>query len=197
MRRFFPHLGRIGRWKDDLCVVQKFVGRDQPSRSCGSSRVCPSITTGLVVLIAGITSRAGALTLDAVLDQTLEKNPAIQQAKLNVEQAAGHRFVLNSITWPNIRAGVPAGIQGGHRAGEDKLKAFIFARGLFAQPLIDAAIPPSRRLADIDLLIAEQQLNVAVVEQLHATRLAFYSALYNRGLQSIRREEQQKFEANA
>lgn len=198
MRRFFPHLGRIGRWKDDLCVVQKFVGRDQPSRSCGSaSRVCPSITTGLVVLIAGITSRAGALTLDAVLDQTLQKNPAIQQAKLNVEQAAGHRLVLTSITWPNIRAGVPAGIQGGHREGSNKVKAFIFARGWFSTPLVNLAIPPSRRLADVNLLIAEQQLNVAIVEQLHAARLAFYSALYNRGLEKVRSEERGKFEANA
>ena len=161
------------------------------------TRVLSRIKLLVLTLAAFTSAHANAVTLDEVLNQTLEKNPAIQQAKLNVEQAAGHRLVLNSITWPNIRAGVPAGIQGGHRAGEDKLKAFIFARGLFAQPLIDAAIPPSRRLGDIDLLIAEQQLNVAVVEQLHATRLAFYSALYNRGLQSIRREEQQKFEANA
>jgi len=144
--------------------------------------------------IAGV---APAVTLDAVLDATLEKNPAIQQAKLNLEQAAGHRLVLRSITWPNIRVGVPAGIQGGHQSGSSSIKAFIFARGFFTQPLFNAAIPPSRRLGDVDLLIAEQQLNVTIVEQLHAARLAFYSALYNRGLESIDREEQQRVEQNA
>jgi outer membrane protein TolC len=140
---------------------------------------------------------ARAITLEAVLDTTLQKNPAIQQAKLNLEQAAGHRLVLRSIMWPTIRAGVPAGVQGGDRAGENRTRAFIFARGFFAQPLFNAAIPPSRRLGDVELLIAEQQLNVAVVEQLHAARLAFYSALYNRSLQAVRKEQQQRYDENA
>jgi outer membrane protein TolC len=39
-------------------------------------------------------------------------------------------------------------------------------------------------------------LNVAVVEQLHAARLAFYAALYNRSLESIRDEQRQKLEEN-
>ena len=46
------------------------------------------------------------------------------------------------------------------------------------------------------MLIAQQQLNVAVVEQLHAARLAFYAALYNRSLESIRDEQRQKLEEN-
>jgi outer membrane protein TolC len=45
-------------------------------------------------------------------------------------------------------------------------------------------------------LIAQQQLNVAVVDQLHAARLAFYAALYNRSLESIRREQQQRLQDN-
>jgi len=45
-------------------------------------------------------------------------------------------------------------------------------------------------------LIAQQQLNVAVVDQLHAARLAFYSALYNRSLESIRREQQRGLREN-
>ena len=143
-----------------------------------------------------ILSSTHAVTLDQVLDRTLQNNPAIQQAKLNLEQAAGHRLVLNSITWPNIRVGAPAGIQGGQRAGEST-KAFIFARGTFAQPLLNVAVPPSRRLGDVEVLIAEQQLNVAVVQQLHAARLAFYSALYNRGLQLVREEERQRSDQNA
>jgi outer membrane protein TolC len=62
---------------------------------------------------------------------------------------------------------------------------------------LNAAVPPSRRRGDVEVLIAQQQLNVAVVEQLHAARLAFYTALYNHALQSIRADQQQRLEANA
>ncbi len=143
-----------------------------------------------------ILSSAPALTLENALDTTLEKNPAIQQAKLNLEQAAGRRLVLRSIMWPTARIGVPAGVQGGDRAGESSTKVFAFARGSFLQPLFNAAIPPSRRLGDVDLLIAQQQLNIAVVEQLHTARLSFYTALYNRGLQSIREKQRTHLEEN-
>jgi hypothetical protein len=37
-------------------------------------------------------------------------------------------------------------------------------------------------------------LNDAVVDQLHAARLAFYSALYNRSVESIRREQQRRLQ---
>jgi outer membrane protein TolC len=57
-------------------------------------------------------------------------------------------------------------------------------------------VPPSLRRGDVEVLIAEQQLNVAVVEQLHAARLAFYAALYNRSLESIRQEQRKKLEEN-
>jgi outer membrane protein TolC len=58
------------------------------------------------------------------------------------------------------------------------------------------AVPPSLRRGDIEVLIAQQQLNVAVVEQLHAARLAFYAALYNRSLESVREQQRQKLEEN-
>ena len=58
------------------------------------------------------------------------------------------------------------------------------------------AVPPSLRRGDVEVLIAQQQLNVAVVEQLHAARLAFYAALYNRSLESIRDEQRRKLEEN-
>jgi outer membrane protein TolC len=139
---------------------------------------------------------AKAITLEAALNTTLEKNPTIQQAKLNLEQIAGHRLVLRSIAWPSVKLGAPAGVQGGHRAGENSTKIFGFVRGNLTQPLFNAAIPPSFRRGDVDVLIAQQQLNVAVVEQLHAARLAFYSALYNRELQSIRQKQQQHLDEN-
>jgi outer membrane protein TolC len=139
---------------------------------------------------------APAVTLENVLQTTLEKNSAIQEAKSGVEQAAGQRLVLRSMIWPKVAMAVPAGVQGGHRAGESGTKVFGFARGFFTQTLFNAAVPPSLRRGDVNVLIAQQQLNVAVVEQLHQTRLAFYAALYSRSFQSIREEQRQRLEEN-
>jgi len=150
----------------------------------------------VAVFFLSTLSSARALTLDAVLETTLEKNPAIQQAKLSVEQAAGQRLVLRSIMWSDLKAGVPAGIQGGHRSGESRITPFGLAHGFLTQALFNAAIPPSIRRGDVGLLIAQQQLNVAVVEQLHAARLAFYSALYNRELQSIGEKQRERLDEN-
>ena len=137
-----------------------------------------------------------AITLDGVLNTTLEKNPAIQRAKAHLEQAAGRRLVLRSVIWPNVKLNVPAGVQGGDRAGSTATKIFGFARGSFTQPLINAAIPPSLRRGDVEVLIAEQQFNLAVEQQLHAARLAFYSAIYNRELLSVREKQRERLDEN-
>jgi len=150
----------------------------------------------VTILIASFVGSSQAVTLDSALETTLEKNPEIQQAKANLEQAAGQRLILRSIMWPDAKLRLPAGVQGGHRAGESGVKGFGFLHGSFTQALFNAAIPPSRRRGDVEVLIAQQQLNVAVVEQLHAARLAFYAALYNRALQAIRRDERQQLEGN-
>ena len=91
---------------------------------------------------------------------------------------------------------MPAGVQVGHRAGESGVKGFAVGRGALEQVLFNMVVPPSLRRGDVEVLIAQQQLNVAVVEQLHAARLAFYSALYNRSLEAIREEQQQKLQEN-
>jgi outer membrane protein TolC len=156
----------------------------------------PRVRLLLAISFLSFAQLAGGVTLDAVLDTTLEKNPVIQQAKANVEQAAGQRLVLRSIMWPDAKIALPGGVQGGHRAGEESTKLFGFARGFFSQALFNAAIPPARRLGDINLLIAQQQLNVAVVQQLHGARVAFYTALYNRELESIGADQQQRLDQN-
>ena len=143
-----------------------------------------------------ILHNARAVTLGNVQQMTLEKNPAIQQAKSNLERAAGQRLVLRSVMWPQVTLDIPGGLQGGTRAGEST-KLFALAIGAFVQPLFNAAIPASIRRGDVDLLIAQQQLNVAIVEQLHAGRTAFYAALYNRGLESLRENQRQRLEQNA
>jgi outer membrane protein TolC len=138
-----------------------------------------------------------AITLEAAMDQTLQHNHAIQQAKSGLEKAAGQRLILRSISYPDANLKAIAGAEGGHRVEtSDQTKAFGFPQGNFAQALFDAAIPASRRRGDLELFIAQQQLNVTVVEQLHRTRLAFYTALYNRSLQSLRESQQQQLEAN-
>src|SRR6266436_6169903 len=150
----------------------------------------------ILMLIACFAQPTGAITLERVLQTTLEKNPAIQEAKAGLEQATGQRLVFRSIVWPHAELGVPAGVQAGHRAGESGVKGFGIVRGLLTQTLFDMAVPPSLRRGDVEVLIAQQQLNVTVVEQLHAARLAFYAALYNRSLESVREEQRQKLEEN-
>lgn len=154
-----------------------------------------SVAAGVVFLVTAGGVQSHAVTLEGVLQTTLEKNPAILQAKANVEQSAGQRLVFRSIAWPSARLNLPAGVQGGHRAGENT-KGFAFVQGAFVQPVFNAAIPSSLRRGDADLLVAQQQLNVAVTEQLYAARLAFYSALYNRALEALREEQQRRLDEN-
>jgi outer membrane protein TolC len=150
----------------------------------------------IALLMIWFVSSASAVTLEEVFQTALEKNPPIQEAKAGLEQAAGQRLVFRSVIWPRAELLVPAGVQAGHRAGEGGVKGFGIGRGLLDQTLFSMAVPPSLRRGDIEVLIAQQQLNVAVVEQLHAARLAFYTALYNRSLESIRDEQRQKLEDN-
>lgn len=156
-----------------------------------------SHAVAFVLLLFAITPHPiHAITLQNVLQTTLERNPAIQEAKSGLEQAAGKRLVFRSLVWPHVELGVPAGVQAGHRSGENGVKGFAVGRGSLDQVLFNMAVPPSLRRGDIEVLIAQQQLNVAVVEQLHAARLAFYTALYNRSLGSIREEQRGKLQAN-
>jgi outer membrane protein TolC len=155
-----------------------------------------SVHIFVLILIASFAYPTSAVTLREVLRSTLERNPAILEAKAGLEQAAGQRLVFRSIVWPDFEVDVPAGVQYGHRSGENGVKGFAVGRGDLEQTLFNMAVPPSLRRGDIEVLIAQQQLNVAVVEQLHAARLAFYAALYNQSLESIRHEQRQKLEEN-
>ena len=182
-------------WHASRLSVDRCIRRSgrmlQASSLCSPIRIA---SHALFLISCG--QLASGITLDAVMERTLEKNPVIEGAKAKLEEAAGQRLVLRSIMWPGAKAGAPLGVQGGDRAGEEGTKPFGFARGALTQPLFNTAIPPSHRLGDVDLLIAKQQLNVAVVEQLHAARLAFYTALYNRQLQAIREEQRQRLDQN-
>ena len=151
-----------------------------------------------ILVALGFVSLASArdLTLDEALARALEKNPRIQQARVAVEQAAGQRLVFRSIALPAASIDVPAGAQGGHRAGQASIEPFAFAQGSFRQALFQAAIPASLRRGDLEVLLAAQQLNIAVVEQLHQVRGAFYTALYNRSLEELGRSQRLRLDAN-
>jgi outer membrane protein TolC len=149
-----------------------------------------------MILVACFAHPTRAVTLETILQTALERNPAIQEAKSDLEKAAGQRLVFRSVAWPDAELGVPAGVQAGHRAGESGVKGFGVGRGVLTQTLFNGGLPASMRRGDIEVLIAQQQLNVAVVDQLHAARLAFYAALYNRSLESIRSEQQQRLQEN-
>ncbi len=150
----------------------------------------------IAILWVSLLPAAPAITLDETLKATLDNNPAIQQAKLKLEQAAGRRLVFRSVIWPSVKLNVPGGVQGGYRAGSTTTKLFGFVRGALTQPLLDVAIPHSLHRGDIEVLIAEQQLNLAVEEQLHAARVAFYSALYQRDLRSLREKQRSRLDEN-
>jgi outer membrane protein TolC len=149
-----------------------------------------------MILVACFAHPTRAVTLETILQTALERNPAIQEAKSDLEKAAGQRLVFRSVAWPDAELSVPAGVQAGHRAGESGVKGFGVGRGVLTQTLFNGGLPASMRRGDIEVLIAQQQLNVAVVDQLHAARLAFYAALYNRSLESVRREQQQRLQEN-
>jgi outer membrane protein TolC len=58
------------------------------------------------------------------------------------------------------------------------------------------AVPASRRRGDVEVLLAQQRLNVAIVEQLHATRIAFYAALFNDSLRELGEAQRQRLSEN-
>jgi outer membrane protein TolC len=150
----------------------------------------------VIATVLGGISAAPAVTLDAALARVVANNPAIQQAKAQLEQAAGRRMVLRAVALPNARTLTPAGVQGGERAGEDSVQPFAFGRGELTQPLFNVAIPASYRRGNIELLLAQQRLNVATIEQLHAARVAFYTAAYQQSLRGLAEEQRLRLEAN-
>ena len=150
----------------------------------------------LFCLLVTWSASAHALTLETAFARALEKNPAILEAKARLEEAAGRRLILRASALPNAAMMIPAGVQGGKRAGEKPVQPYAFAQGGFVQPVFNAAIPASYRRGNIEVLLAQQRLNVAVVEQLDAVRVAFYTAAYNNSLRVVGEEQRARLEEN-
>jgi outer membrane protein TolC len=149
-----------------------------------------------ILVLACCRPATEAITLEALLQRTVENNPEILKAKCGLEKAAGQRLVFRSVGLPEVGIGVAGGVQGGQRAGEKQNQLFGFGYGGIRQPFFNAVVPPSWRRGDVELLIAQQQLNVATVEQLHTARVAFYTAIYNRGLTQLRDEQRGRLQEN-
>jgi outer membrane protein TolC len=148
------------------------------------------------VVLALCTNAAHALTLEQALARTVENNPIIQQARANLEQAAGRRIVLRATSLPAARVGVFAGLQGGERAGEKEVQPFAFGQGFLGQPLFHAGIPASYRRGNIEVLLAQQRLHMAMTEQLHIARVAYLTAAYNESLQTLGEAQRQRLASN-
>lgn len=149
-----------------------------------------------IILLVGAVRLTNALTLDVALQRTVEDNPQIQQARIELERAAGQRLIFRSVALPDAHIGVAGGAEGGHRAGQSAIQGFGFGYGDLTQPFFNMAIPPSLRRGDLEVLIAQQNLNVAVTQQLHSARVAFYTAVYNRDLGGLRAKQRDRLGEN-
>ncbi len=150
----------------------------------------------ILILLACSLQAANGITLDAALQRTIENNPSIKEAKARLEAATGERLVLRARTLPDARTNVPIGVQGGHRSGQKAVQPFAFNNSAVAQPFFDMAFFAARRRGDIEVLLAQQRLNLAVMEQLHTARIAFYTAAFNTSLEIVGEEQRRRVEAN-
>ena len=152
--------------------------------------LCARSLMGFIAPLQGV-------TLNDALQRTVEKNSAILSAKHDLEKAYGRRLVFRSIGLPDVVLGAAGGDQGGHRAGEKRNQVFGFGFGGLTQPLFNLAIPASFRRGNIEVLIAQQRLNMAMVDQLYRARVSYYNGAYSRQLKQLTQEQRDHLQGNA
>jgi outer membrane protein TolC len=157
------------------------------------------------------------LTMEDCLASALTQNPEIQQLRADVERAAGTRLVYRSRALPQLATQLSGGGRGGDLYIPPDVKAIItnsvtrlvtnnapvigpalysLVTAQFSQPLFDAGVPPSLRRGRLEVILAQQNLNRAVTDRLHETRLIFLQALYLRDLIAVHVELDQRLQAN-
>src|SRR5437763_10944312 len=114
-----------------------------------------------LVFLAALCARGA--TIGDVLREAAAHDATIAEARLAVEEATGERVTLRAAGLPVAVLGAAAGEIGGSRAGVPPNQPFGFGTGGIVQPLFNVSVGASRRLGDINLWIAEQKLNVALV----------------------------------
>jgi outer membrane protein TolC len=149
-----------------------------------------------VALCCVAAARAGGaeLTLHDCYQRVLANNPEIQRHRLELERAAGTKLVFVSRALPRLGAEARGGWREGTQYDPDGPFSVITAR--FAQPLFDAAVPASARRGTVEIVLAQQTLNVTLTEQLHETRLTFLRALKLRDLIRLHEQIGERLQAN-
>jgi outer membrane protein len=135
-----------------------------------------------------------SVALPQCFEEALARNPAIQQQRTEVERAAGTKLVFTSRALPRLSAQVRAGDREGSLYGAGGIFSILTAA--FAQPLVDTGIPASLRRGKLEVLIAEQNLNLTVINELHALRQAYLRALLSRDLLDLHEQIEKRLEAN-
>src|SRR2546430_10900058 len=115
-------------------------------------------------------SASDAITLEKLLQRTLENNPEIQKAKCDLEGAGGRRLVFRAVALPDVKIGVLGGVEGGQRAGQKPVQVFGFGYGGFTQPFFNMGGPASWGRGDTEGVIAPQQIHVGVGGQIYQGR---------------------------
>lgn len=146
-----------------------------------------TVLCGVLLAVAARAEISYPVTLAECYQRTLAHNPNIQQARLDLERAAGTKLVFASRALPRAKAQFQAGGSVGSLYDE-KLAPFAVISADAAQPLFDASIPATRRRGALEVILAQQQLHCIASEQLHAVRVAFWQTVLARELGRIQRE---------
>lgn len=165
-------------------------------------RTCRLVFISLLIfVVTGATFAANepesepySVALPECIEQALAHNPAIQQQRTEVERAAGTKLVFTSRALPRLSAQVRAGDREGNLYGAGGI--FTVLTAAFAQPLVDTGIPASLRRGKLEVLIAEQNLNLTVINELHALRQDYLRALLSRDLLDLHEQIEKRLEAN-
>ena len=134
------------------------------------------------------------LTLEDCLAWTFRQNPDIQRLRADVERAAGAKLVYRSRALPNLAGQVSGGLRAGPLYSPSGPFGILTAQ--FSQPLIDVAVPPTLRRGQLEVIIAQQNLNREVTDRLHAARVTFLQALYFRDLAALYEEIDERLQTN-
>src|SRR5262245_16913636 len=86
----------VGRWATQPDLAKR-IGTALPTGKRLQSAA--SVHIFVLILIAAFAHATNAVTLREVLHTTLDKNPAILEAKAGLAQAAGQRLVFRSVMW--------------------------------------------------------------------------------------------------
>jgi len=156
-------------------------------------------------------------TMEDCLASALTRNPEIEQLRADVERAAGTRLVYRSRALPQLATQLSVGGRGGDLYIPPQVKAILtnsatrlvtnnapvigpalysLVTAQFSQPLFDAGVPPSLRRGRLEVILAQQNLNRAVTDRLHESRLIFLQALYLRDQIVVHEELDKHLQAN-